>query len=115
MTKPDEPASGGAPRPERPPTLNPSAVLAGIIQRSNFEHIPEQDEGDKRRSHVRDLVVIGVQTLVILGSFVLVYLLSALFLERGKPEQAEKIVVAVLGILGGIGLGEVRRGFSRRG
>jgi hypothetical protein len=106
---------GEAPeKSKKPKPISTTEMLAGIISRSNFEHVAEMDETDKSHAHIKGLVVIASQTLVILASFLLVYRLASLFLVHGNPEHAEKIVIGVLGILGGIGIGEVGHGFSRR-
>jgi hypothetical protein len=70
---------------------------------------PPRDPEEQARAHRRDLAGIVARTVLTLAAFGLVYGLSALFLKHGNAEQAEKVVIAALGVVGGFGIGEIGR------
>ena len=86
----------------------------GIAQRLGVP--PESIEGDfkirrpedpqqARRAHEKEMLVLRLTGWLSVASLVLALALCWLFLHYGRPEQAEKVVATVIGLIGGIGIG----------
>jgi hypothetical protein len=96
-----------------------AAKLAGIAKMMGVP--PESIEGDFRirrpddplkvkHSHDKEMLVLWLTGILSVSGCLLALALCWLFLDYGKPEQAEKVVALVIGMIGGIGLGRTTVG-----
>lgn len=58
-----------------------------------------------QRDHERGLLVLKIAAGLSGAALALAVFLCWLFLYYGKPEQAEKVVATMVGVIGGFGLG----------
>lgn len=63
------------------------------------------DPEESKRLHDREVMALRLTAWISAGALVLTMALSWLFLHYGRPEQAEKVVATVVGLVGGIGIG----------
>ena len=87
---------------------------AGIAEMLGFP--PESIEGDfkirrpedprkVKHAHDKEMLLLWLTGGLSVVGCVLSFALCWLFLYYGKPEQAEKVVAAVIGLIGGLGIG----------
>jgi hypothetical protein len=64
-----------------------------------------EDPEKAQRDHDRGMLVLKMGWGLSIGALALAFALCWLFLYYGKPEQAEKVVATLVGLVGGIGIG----------
>jgi hypothetical protein len=69
-----------------------------------------EDPQKAQRDHHREMLILRIIWSLSGASRALALTLCWLFLYYGKPEQAEKVVATVIGLIDGIGLGRALPG-----
>lgn len=68
--------------------------------------VRKQEDPDKvQRDHEKGILVLKIAAGLSGAALALAAFLCWLFLHYGKPEQAEKVVATMVGVVGGFGIG----------
>jgi hypothetical protein len=74
-----------------------------------------EDPLKAQREHEREMLTLRILGWFSGGALVLTFLLCWLFLHYNQPASAEKVGAAVIGLIGGIGIGQYRRSAKGEG
>ena len=95
-----------------PPRKAGVADMLGVPPESiegDFKIRRPEDPLKAQREHEREVLTLRILGWFSGGALVLTFLLCWLFLYDNRPEQAEKVVATVIGLIGGIDIGQYRR------